>query len=198
MPVARAVAKAATRERLLDAGLRVFSLRGYEGATVRQIADEADCTTGALFAHFPTKQALFLVLLDERYLTKIAALSDTLAAASTPAEAMRALDLRFAGLRENEGDWDLLATEFWLYAARHPEVAPQLAAAHRLLRSGVTELLQRHLPGVAPRKLDRLAGALVACGDGLGHQRRVDAAAVPKGLFGDCVEALIGHFAGVG
>jgi AcrR family transcriptional regulator len=44
-----------TRERLLDAAARVFELKGYEGATVAQIAREAGVTSGAIYAHYGSK-----------------------------------------------------------------------------------------------------------------------------------------------
>ncbi|HEY8490733.1 MAG TPA: TetR/AcrR family transcriptional regulator [Dehalococcoidia bacterium] len=52
------------RARILDAALRVFSRRGYHGASVDEIADESGTSKGGLYFHFPGKQALFLALLD--------------------------------------------------------------------------------------------------------------------------------------
>jgi AcrR family transcriptional regulator len=49
-----------TRERLLDAAARVFELKGYEGATVAQIAQEAGLTTGAIYAHYAGKAELMV------------------------------------------------------------------------------------------------------------------------------------------
>ena len=47
-----------TRERLLDAAARVFELKGYEGATIAQIAREAGLTSGAIYAHYASKAEL--------------------------------------------------------------------------------------------------------------------------------------------
>ena len=47
-----------TRERLLDAAARVFELKGYEGATIAQIAREAGLTSGAIYAHYESKAEL--------------------------------------------------------------------------------------------------------------------------------------------
>src|SRR6266511_3038110 len=54
------VTAAETRERLLDAAARVFELKGYEGATVAQIAREAGVTTGAIYAHYASKAELMV------------------------------------------------------------------------------------------------------------------------------------------
>ena len=39
---------------------RVFELKGYEGATVAQIAQEAGVTTGAIYAHYSSKAELLV------------------------------------------------------------------------------------------------------------------------------------------
>jgi AcrR family transcriptional regulator len=46
----------ATRQALLDAALRLFSERGFHGATVKAIAQEAGVTKGAFYHHFESKE----------------------------------------------------------------------------------------------------------------------------------------------
>jgi len=53
----------ATRERILDAALEVFAERGFDGATVRQIAAKVGVSDPALYAHFKGKQEIFEALL---------------------------------------------------------------------------------------------------------------------------------------
>jgi len=48
-----------TREKILDASLRLFSDKGFLGATTREIARQAGVAEVTLFRHFPTKAALF-------------------------------------------------------------------------------------------------------------------------------------------
>lgn len=55
----RAAGKARSRKSLLDAAKRLFMQRGYEGATVREIAAAAGLSTGAVFASFSDKSDLF-------------------------------------------------------------------------------------------------------------------------------------------
>ncbi|WP_444545562.1 TetR/AcrR family transcriptional regulator [Streptomyces lavendofoliae] len=50
---------APTRERLLDAASALFAERGYERATVRDIAARARVNQALLFRHFGSKRALF-------------------------------------------------------------------------------------------------------------------------------------------
>ncbi len=53
------------RQRLLDAALAVFTEHGYSETAVDQVARASDTSKGGLYFHFPSKQALFLALLDE-------------------------------------------------------------------------------------------------------------------------------------
>src|SRR5437763_16777106 len=53
-----------TKERLLAAAARVFELKGYDGATVSLIAQEAGVTSGAIYAHYGSKAELLAAALD--------------------------------------------------------------------------------------------------------------------------------------
>lgn len=55
----RALAKLQTRQRLLAAAKQLVTERGYDAATVRDIAAAADLSTGAVFASFSDKADLF-------------------------------------------------------------------------------------------------------------------------------------------
>jgi AcrR family transcriptional regulator len=54
------------RERLLDAAEELFATQGFTATTTRQIAEHAGTSTGAVFYHFPTKEALLEQLISER------------------------------------------------------------------------------------------------------------------------------------
>jgi len=53
------------RQIILDAAQRVFERDGLEKTTIRAIAKEAGCTTGAIYPWFAGKEALYGELLDE-------------------------------------------------------------------------------------------------------------------------------------
>ena len=54
-----------TRRRLLDAGLKVFSTRGYQAARLSDIAGKAGVTRGAVYWHFKNKKGLLFAILTE-------------------------------------------------------------------------------------------------------------------------------------
>lgn len=57
--------KQATRRRILDAALQVFAERGYHDAIVDEIVRVSQTSKGAFYFHFPSKQDLYLKLVDE-------------------------------------------------------------------------------------------------------------------------------------
>jgi AcrR family transcriptional regulator len=68
--------KAATRQALSDAALRLFLERGFDDVTVREIADAADVSTTTLMKHFATKEALVFDRDDELERGLIAAVAE--------------------------------------------------------------------------------------------------------------------------
>lgn len=50
---------------MLDAALTIFTEHGYSDTAVDQVAKASQTSKGGLYFHFPSKQALFLALLDE-------------------------------------------------------------------------------------------------------------------------------------
>ena len=53
-----------TRARIMDAAVRRFSISGYDAASVDDICAEAGVSKGAFYHHYPTKQAIFLALMQ--------------------------------------------------------------------------------------------------------------------------------------
>jgi len=49
-----------TRDRILNAALNLFRERGFDDATMRDIAEEAGVATGAAYYYFPSKDAIVM------------------------------------------------------------------------------------------------------------------------------------------
>lgn len=64
-PTRRALAKQATRAKVLSSARQLFSEQGYEGATIRDIAAAAGMSTGAVFANFTDKSDLFREIMND-------------------------------------------------------------------------------------------------------------------------------------
>ncbi|WP_291839663.1 TetR/AcrR family transcriptional regulator [Brevundimonas sp.] len=81
----RQAAKVRTRQKVLDAARTLFAERGYEPATIRDIAKGAGMSTGAVFANFQDKAELFEAVLAE----DLARLAESLKAAVAAESSVR-------------------------------------------------------------------------------------------------------------
>ncbi len=55
------------RAEILEVAERIFIAQGYEGATIRKIADEVGVSSTALYMHFPDKDAILLEICERTF-----------------------------------------------------------------------------------------------------------------------------------
>jgi TetR/AcrR family acrAB operon transcriptional repressor len=55
-----------TKNKILDAGAKIFSKYGYSASTLEDIATEANVTRGAIYWHFKNKAEILKILIMER------------------------------------------------------------------------------------------------------------------------------------
>lgn len=178
--------KAETKARLLAAAADLFGREGFHATSTDAVADAADRTSGAVYAHFGGKEGLLLALLDAWEDRTAARMGERLEGATTLDERLEALWSTFAhGDGEGEPDGMLLEHELWLYAARNEVAGSVLANRYALGRRGIAEGFERWAAdrGVElPLPPDRLAVVVMALLLGLEMQQRVDPDAVPDEL----------------
>ena len=87
----RTLAKQQTREKVLQAARRLFCERGYEAATIRDIAAAAGMSTGAVFVSFSDKSELFDEIVAEDSRAMVAPMKAAALAGATVEEALLGL-----------------------------------------------------------------------------------------------------------
>jgi AcrR family transcriptional regulator len=143
-----------TRERILDAALRVFADHGYDGASVTQICEHAGVSKGALYHHYPTKQAVFMALLEHW---------------------LESVDIGLQALREGQPDvaelllqmadfsqqiFDMadgrlpMFLEFWSQASHDPAIWKATVAPYRRYRDYFASLVQEGIKSGSLRAVD--------------------------------------------
>ena len=114
---------------MLAGARRVFLERGYAGATLDAIADEAGFSKGVVYSQFAGKPDLFLALLEQR-IAERAEENARNARDRAGLDGLRTLLQANARITEEGGDWSRLLIEFRLVAARDPALNDRYAALH--------------------------------------------------------------------
>lgn len=137
----RAMAKQQTREKVLQAAREMFIERGYEGATIRDIARAAGMSTGAVFASFTDKPELFDAILSEDFAALVDPMQD---AATTAPSAREALVAMFGvAYRMHAAQLPLIQAALAASWTRTPEAEQLRRETMRPVRALVTEALER-------------------------------------------------------
>jgi len=179
--------RALTQARLLRAARKVFGRRGYYGASLDEIADEAGFSKGALYYNFGGKEGLFVALLEERLEERMRIIRDAFESEETAAEAMREAGRRYIDTLEQRREFLVLYFEFWVHAVREPKFRRHLVAKLREARQELAAVIEDWGDelGIASRsEAERFAIAANALAVGLSVEKGVDPDGVPDDLFG--------------
>jgi len=100
------------RSRILAAALEVFSTSGFEGASLRQIADRAGVMHQLVVYHFKTKEGLWRAVITSILGDNIARLDAwrTRLEADSPAQALRSLVREFVAFTARRPEFHRIAT----------------------------------------------------------------------------------------
>jgi AcrR family transcriptional regulator len=130
------------RELVLAAARQLFLERGYHGASLEQIADDAGFSKGVVFSQFESKADLFLGLMEQRIEERNAENArfvDRLVASDglSVDQGLRALVDHASERDRADADWGLLVIEFRVHAARNPELNRRYGELHERTVAGV-------------------------------------------------------------
>lgn len=181
-----------TRERLLEAATRVFARHGFDGASVPQIAQDAEMSTGAIYSNFSGKEELFLAMIGR--LVEEGAQRRAAAVATFDGDRDGLLDQitgDWIATIDSQPDVVVLMAEFWLYALRRPDMKPMVAAFLAAVRANFSETIDALIDDADDGMRDDLAAGLQALAYGFAMQRLADPEAVPGNQFTRTVHMLI-------
>jgi AcrR family transcriptional regulator len=121
-----------TQSKILDSAEAIFSEQGYEKTQLEEVAARAGFTRGAIYAHYSSKEDLFLALMEQRVHTKFTAVRKLIE--SEPEIGKRAgIFKRWMGSQLCDRSWSTLMLEFKLYALRRPRSRKRLQHMYELL-----------------------------------------------------------------
>lgn len=182
---------AVTRELLLRAAEQVFARVGYEAAQVEQIADAAGFSKGALYAHFKSKEELFLALYEAKTASLFEKLREALDSIPTREGKIDAFRSFYVNL-SREKDWALITLEVKLFVRRHPEVRKKLGEIDERAGAGIDGAL-RGLFGKPARAAGEALGGIFSA---LVLESDLEPESLPerkmRAMLGTIFDALLG------
>jgi AcrR family transcriptional regulator len=171
----RAQSAARTRSRLLKAAQRVFFERGFQGASLEAVAEEAGLTKGAVYSRFESKADLFLAFQEERNRESVRGFTEQFHGLG-PGD--RPVDLVISYWRQkllhDPPDYTLLVIEFWASACRDPEVHRRFSEQHERIvvaAAGLLEEAATRLGATLPMPALELTRLSTAIAHGLALER---------------------------
>jgi AcrR family transcriptional regulator len=191
--LSRAERRDRTRAELIGAATRVFAAKGFDRATVDDVAEAAGYTKGAVYSNFASKTDLMLAVIEDRIRQQSEAVAVAFAGASIE-DGLRALGARSPSPATPDGEWMVLMGEFMLYAMRDERARLALAAEYERARGLSASMIASKFaeagkaPPLPPRDLAILVEAV---GIGLGFQALIDPAGVPLDLQTVALERLL-------
>jgi AcrR family transcriptional regulator len=138
--VTRAQRGARNRERVLAAARAAFGRKGFHGASLDEIAEEAGFSKGVVYSQFGSKDDLFLTLLERRIEERAVENLEAIRRAPAGAELATIWELAHRAQRQDPA-WTLVALEFRIHAARDPALNRRYAALHANTIAGITRTL---------------------------------------------------------
>lgn len=190
--------RAQTRARLLQAAGEVFAERGYDRASLDDVAAAAGLTKGAVYSSFAGKNELFYALMQERIGERLALAAEAVNPQATPDVITRDAGGGLAELISSQADWHLLFIEFWARAVRDPSLREEFAHHRRAARNLIARFLehQAHQLGIdLPAPADQLAVAVLALSNGIAIEQLADPDTVDPSTFGVILGLLLNGLA---
>jgi AcrR family transcriptional regulator len=193
----RAERQARTRAELLAASARVFARRGYNGASVEEIAEQAGYSHGAVYSNFDGKADLFLAVFEEYMAERARELAATQLEIdeNAPLETRaRALADQWMERFERDRESFVLHMEFIAHAGRDPELAGRFGSRSAAMREAISAYISQYQAEAGAElglPADDLALILRALGIGLAVEALVAPEPLRRDLYGDFVELLV-------
>jgi AcrR family transcriptional regulator len=170
-----------TRARISQTALRLFGEKGYAATGVAEICAGAQVSKGAFYHHFPSKQELFIGLLDTWLQEVDAGLSQAAMNATSVPDGLLAMAAQTREVFAAADGRLEIFLEFWEQARHDPQIWKAFIAPYRRYAGYFAEIVRKGIAEGSFRELDaQVAGqTLVALAVGIVVQGVLDPQGAP-------------------
>jgi AcrR family transcriptional regulator len=176
-----------TRAALIEAAGQVIGEKGFERASLEEVAARAGMTRGAIYGNFKSKEELLLAFVGTRWRP----IAPPLKKGAPLKEQLRIIAKATAHAADERRAIAVGALSFQIYALTHEAVQREMAAGsvhiYRAIEKKLAEFID---PADLPMPLGRFVRVLHALSDGLMFQRFLDPDQFPDAVFTSAFEAL--------
>ena len=175
-PLERVSIENVRRAELVEAAIRVIAQRGFDQATVRDIAQAAGASNGSVHYYFKSKDDLLQAAFEEGEVRFRRRVADACQRWPTALDQLDALvRLSFEEGADDDYSWDI-EIDIWQQASRHAQFRPMVESAHAWWVETIAGVLKlgAERGEIGPlRDVRQTATAIAALIDGLGIYCRV-------------------------
>lgn len=185
--------KQKTRQLLLESAAETFAKLGFQGASVDKIAEFAGFSKGAVYAHFNSKEELFLALLEQQMQSHVDTIHQVLGQQRSFDRFVETMNHYFDLDRQNNRTWSILNMEFLLYAMREDSVRKKWTDMILESVEQISEIIERIMKeeNLEPTlSAEELAWTILSLENGMAIFHYIAEGRTPLNLYGKALQNI--------
>ncbi len=144
------------RDAILEAAMSVFAEKGFDAATLDEVAEKAEFSKGAIYGYFKNKDDLFLSLIEEGLNDLSEIIKSVVESSLAPIKKIKDLIQRIlVYLEENKDFFRIFAPERGGFTEKkHPEALKRILPKHQKNIEMVTKVMKEGIRTGELKKVD--------------------------------------------
>ncbi|MGG4494753.1 TetR/AcrR family transcriptional regulator [Brevibacillus reuszeri] len=186
--------KKETRQLLLESAVETFAKFGFHGASVDKIAETAGFSKGAVYAHFHSKEELFLAIMEQQMHVHVQNILKVIDQHQSISHFIETMQDYVHSIRQENRAWSMLNMEFLLYAMREESVSHKwsemIRKSIRQMSEAIEQLLvkQSHQP---PLSAEEMAWTILSLENGMAIFYYISKEDMPVHIYGRALHNVL-------
>lgn len=184
--------KKETRQLLLESAVEVFAQLGFHGASVEKIAEYAGFSKGAVYAHFNSKEELFLAILEKQMHLHVYNIHQIIDQQHSLSHFIEAMDEYSLSIRKKNRTWSMLNLEFLLYVMREESVrhkwSNMITESVEQISKAIEKLMSKE--NKFTLSADEMAWTILSLENGMAIFYYISEERVPLNIFGKALQNI--------